>query len=318
MKAIGYARTTGSEERNAAQRSVDEQELILRAFAREHGLSFVGVHRDTGLGQGDRSTRAGLMALLDSMQDGWDLVLVCSLDRIATKDVTLDVLQELRENGKRWQVLTEAQSQTCLEAGRRWQAREPQIERERRERKRSVALAGDDRARVAERLLRGREAGARAGKHQSGPAPYGYRRDYEARLSDGVLLRIDEEESQIVKFIFREYLRVRSMKRLIELLEARRCRTRRGKRWSRAGVSWILKNDTYVGRVHFGQIRTRGRHVPIVSPIIFNKVQKLIRKNDKRKKVAATAEAATAPALAGPVAPEVAARTAPEAAQAAR
>src|SRR5436305_10253467 len=142
---------------------------------------------------------------------------------------------------------------------------------------------GDERRRLAEGLLRGREAGARAGKHQSGPAPYGYRRDYGARGNDGVLLKVDEEECEVVRFIFREYLRVRSMKRLIELLEERQCKTRRAKRWSRAGVSWILKNDTYVGRVHFGSIRTRGRHTPIVSPIIFNKVQKLIRLNDKRR-----------------------------------
>jgi len=302
MKAIGYARTTGAEEKNGATRSVDEQDMILRAFAREHGISLAGVHRDTGLGQGDRSTRAGLIALLDSMQDGWDLVLVVTLDRIATKDVTLDVLQELRENGKRLQVLSEAQAVAALDAGKRWQEREPRLsEQEKREKKRPISLVGDDRARVAERLLRGREAGARAGKHQSGPAPYGYRRDYGARLSDGVLLKMDEEESQIVKFIFREYLRVRSMKRLIELLEAKRLRTRRGKRWSRAGVSWILKNDTYVGRVHFGEIRTRGRHIPIVSPIIFNKVQKLIRKNDKRKKTLVAV--AAAPEVALPVAP---------------
>ena len=53
--------------------------------------------------------------------------------------------------------------------------------------------------------------------------------------------------------------------------------------WSRAGISWILKNDTYVGRVHFGKIRSKGRHESIVPPIVFNKVQKLIRENNKRK-----------------------------------
>ncbi|MBX3470339.1 MAG: recombinase family protein [Planctomycetes bacterium] len=137
---------------------------------------------------------------------------------------------------------------------------------------------------VAERLLRGREAGARAGKHQSGPAPYGYRRDYSQRSTQGVLLVPDEEEGQVVQLIFREYLRLRSMKRLIKLLDERGLRTRRGKRWSRAGVSWILKNDTYVGRVHFGEIRAKGRHDSLVPPILFNKVQKLIRLNNKRNR----------------------------------
>ena len=144
-----------------------------------------------------------------------------------------------------------------------------------------------------------REAGARAGKHQSGPAPYGYRRDYSKRSTDGVLLVPDETESDVVRLIFREYLRLRSMKRLIKLLDSQGLRTRRGKRWSRAGVSWILKNDTYVGRVHFGKIRVKGRHESIVPPIVFNKVQKLIRQNNKRKRPAKPTPQTAQPATSG-------------------
>ncbi len=287
MKIVGYVRTTGVEERTSSARPIEEQELILRVFAREQGHHLSAIYRDTGLPQGDRSTRAGLMSLLDSMDEGWDSVLVVGLDRLATRDVSLDVLQELKENGKRWLVVGEPAATHCLANARKnpRAAESPTAPRPRAEiRERASVDPGDERRRLAERLLRGREEGARAGTHQSGPAPYGYRRDYGARAQDGVLLKMDEVESEVVRYIFREYLRVRSMKRLIELLEERRCKTRRGKRWSRAGVSWILKNDTYVGRVHFGSIRTRGRHVPIVSPIIFNKVQKLIRQNDKRKK----------------------------------
>jgi DNA invertase Pin-like site-specific DNA recombinase len=58
---------------------------------------------------------------------------------------------------------------------------------------------------IAERLLRGREEGAKAGKHQSGPAPYGYRRDYSQRSTQGVLLVPDEKEGEVVQLIFREH-----------------------------------------------------------------------------------------------------------------
>jgi DNA invertase Pin-like site-specific DNA recombinase len=315
MKIVGYARTTGAEERSGVVRSVDEQELILRAFAREAGHQLVAVHRDTGLGDGDRSTRAGLMSLLDSMDEGWESVLVVTLDRLATRDVTLDVLEELRENEKSWTVLGEPTASLCLAAAKRRPAPAPVARPTRAQSHPAVAgvepLAKaeprdpeQERKHLADRLLKGREAGARAGKHQSGPAPYGYRRDYGARSADGVLLKLDQEECDVVRFIFREYLRVRSMKRLIELLEEKKCKTRRGKQWSRAGVSWILKNDTYVGRVHFGDIRARGRHEPIVSPIIFNKVQKLIRLNDKRKKHsdAAVPVAEAVPVVQAPIA----------------
>ena len=143
-------------------------------------------------------------------------------------------------------------------------------------------LAPASRRELAKRLLHGRENGARSGKHQSGPAPFGYRRDADRSI------KINEQEAEVVRFIFNEYLRVRSMKRLIELLAERSWRTRRGKAWSRAGISWILRNDTYVGRVHFGDIHTAGRHDPIVSQIIFNKARRLIRENDKRTRAMAT------------------------------
>jgi hypothetical protein len=137
---------------------------------------------------------------------------------------------------------------------------------------------------LTRRLLRGRENGARAGKHQSGTAPYGYYRDYEARArgEKGVPLKLHPVEAEVIRTIFRLYLELRSMKRVVETLNAAGCRTRRGKEWSRAGIAWILKNETYVGRVHFGSIRSKGHHEPIIEIGKFQRIQRLIRKNDKR------------------------------------
>lgn len=135
---------------------------------------------------------------------------------------------------------------------------------------------------LTERLLKGRVEGAQNGRHQAGPAPFGYVRRYSLA---GTELVPDPVEADLVRYIFREYLRVRSMKKLVELLDSKGIKTRRGKKWSRAGISWILSNDTYVGRVHFGTVHTRGVHTPLVAPITFNKVQKLIGANDKRKNI---------------------------------
>jgi hypothetical protein len=136
---------------------------------------------------------------------------------------------------------------------------------------------------VTARLLRGRENGARQGKHQSGTAPYGYVRDYTARgRRRGVPLKIEPLEAEVIRTIFRSYAKLRSMKRVVEELNAAGMSTRRGKQWSRAGIAWILKNETYIGRVHFGSIRARGEHEAIVAPAAFQRIQVLIRKNDKR------------------------------------
>lgn len=137
---------------------------------------------------------------------------------------------------------------------------------------------------VSERLLRGRVNSAKKGYHQTGPAPYGYRRDYSSHPASPPILVPEPEEALVVRECFRYYLRLRSMKRLVAHLNGQGLRTRRGKEWSRAGIAWILKNETYLGRVHFGDVRASGKHQALVSPIIFNKVQVLIRKNDKRNR----------------------------------
>lgn len=275
MKVVGYARTSWEEQRHKTHVSVGEQEVRLREFARRTGLTLDEVHTDIGLSP-KHGTCAGLVSILDDMDGDWDAVLVTSLDRLrGISTVSVDPLEELSGSEKQVLVVSEATATRLRRQEPPRPTPEPKAQ--------AVTPSGAARRRIAERLLRGREAGARAGKHQSGPAPYGYRRDYQNRGHEGVLLVPDAHEAEVVRMIFREYLRLRSMKRLIKLLDEQGLRTRRGKRWSRAGVSWILKNDTYVGRVHFGKIRSRGKHDSIVPPIVFNKVQKLIRENNKRK-----------------------------------
>lgn len=279
MKVTAYARTTFHEQEEGDFPSLEEQDRALRAFAERTGLALDKVHTDYGLSP-TQDTRAGLINILDDMESEWEAVLIVSACRLRSLSSTFsfDPVEELRNEGKRVLVANEATAQRLAAVVAKIKATRPEPQRK------PKGDTARHKREVAERLLRGREAGARAGKHQSGPAPYGYRRDYTKRCSDGVKLVPDEVESEVVQMIFREYLRLRSMKRLIKLLDEQGLRTRRNKRWSRAGVSWILKNDTYIGRVHFGDIRVKGQHDSIVAPITFNKVQQLIRVNNKRGK----------------------------------
>ncbi|HBP21828.1 MAG TPA: hypothetical protein DEA08_29090 [Planctomycetes bacterium] len=278
MKVVAYARTTFLEQEEGGFLSLEEQSTALEAFASKTGLALEKVHTDYGLTP-TQDTRAGLVNILDDMEGSdWEAVLIVSPCRLRglISTFSFDPIEELRTGGKRVLVANEDTAKQLKVIVERYKATQPKREAARKsneqERKREIA----------QRLLKGREEGARQGKHQSGPAPFGYRRDYSKRASEGVLLVPDEAESEIVQLIFREYLRLRSMKRLIKLLDEKGLRTRRGKRWSRAGVSWILKNDTYIGRVHFGDIRVKGRHDSLIAPITFNKVQQLIKANNKR------------------------------------
>lgn len=132
---------------------------------------------------------------------------------------------------------------------------------------------------VAERLAKGREDAVRRGRHPGGPAPYGYRWNREKRHLLGARLDVREDEAKVVRAIFKQYLKRKSLNAVVRFLEDRKVKTRNGKHWSKAAVLWLLKNEVYVGRVRIGEIRSRGTHDPIVSPIIFNKVQATLRRN---------------------------------------
>lgn len=128
---------------------------------------------------------------------------------------------------------------------------------------------------VAERLYKGRIAGAMKGEHQSGPAPYGYRRNKARRLV------YCPKEAPIVRRIFSQYIQLGSTTRLKRHLKDAGVKTRRNREWSTAGLVWILRNETYLGRIHFADVRCDGKHRSLIAPIIFNKAGQLLEKNAK-------------------------------------
>lgn len=146
------------------------------------------------------------------------------------------------------------------------------------------------------RMLAGRIRSAAAGRNSSGPVPYGYMRPAYDKMARAPAPTAEPHpvEAEVVQLIFRLYLNRKSMGKAQAILNDKGLRTRSGKAWSRAGLSWILQNDFYLGYVRFGHVRARGQHRPIIAPVVFYKVRKLIRKNDKRgrRRQAGTAGAA--------------------------
>jgi len=278
MSAIAYVRIT-AKERAAGYPSLKTQEASIREFAEKHNVKISQVFYDDPVGvlpsnkhRGDVCSQSGLFELLSQTTKDWSLVISSTLDRIKRDDTSMNAISEIESQEKRFisihQKLTPIDEAFLILCSRK--------NRKVRKRRISEGLP------VAERLFLGRVRGAENGYHQSGPAPYGYRRPSRRRGRPKPPLEIREDEADIVSTIFRSYLKLKSMRRVIEHLGSIGSRTRRDKEWSRAGLSWILKNETYLGRVHFGKIKAKGKHEAIISPIIFNKAQALMRKNNKR------------------------------------
>ncbi len=130
-----------------------------------------------------------------------------------------------------------------------------------------------------ERVRRGQIAAVQQGRYGTGPAPYGYRRGGPGEKP----LVVDDYEAEIVRMIFREYVRTKSTGKVVEYLHSKGIYTRQGKKWSRQAISIILSNKTYRGRVCFGGIEAEGIHDPIVDAALFYKAN-AIRKSKSRKK----------------------------------
>lgn len=118
------------------------------------------------------------------------------------------------------------------------------------------------------KVKRGQLTAVQQGRYGTGPAPYGYRRSTDENRP----LIVDDREAEVVRLIFREYLRTKSTGKVVAYLNKKKILTRKGNKWSRQAVAIILSNRTYRGRVAYGEIETEGLHEPIIEPALFYKV----------------------------------------------
>ena len=133
------------------------------------------------------------------------------------------------------------------------------------------AAKNQEGSRHGQKVKQGQLRAVLQGRYGTGPAPFGYKR------GDGndPALVVNEHEATIVKTIFREYLRCRSTGKVVNLLNSRGIRTRKGRKWSRQAVAIILENRTYRGRVRYGDLETQGLHEAIIEPSLFYKAHAL-------------------------------------------
>lgn len=130
------------------------------------------------------------------------------------------------------------------------------------------------------KVKRGQLSAVQQGRYGTGPAPYGYRRGQEGERP----LEISDIEAEVVRTIFREYLRTRSTGKVVHYLHAKEIFTRKNNKWSRQAIAIILSNRTYRGRVTYGDVETQGLHPAIIEPALFYKANSLREKKRRNKK----------------------------------
>jgi len=119
------------------------------------------------------------------------------------------------------------------------------------------AVAEFDKARVVARLKWGRQAKAQRGGFPGGQVATGY------TLRDGRLV-VDPEEAKVVK-------RIASMRRkgataygIAKTLNEDGIPTKKGKRWTPAGVTKLLRSAQVRGRISYAGEQVKGQHSALV------------------------------------------------------
>jgi len=133
-----------------------------------------------------------------------------------------------------------------------------------------------ERLTIAMKLAKGRTSKAKNGDKPAGVCPYGYQYSEDKKS-----VIINEQEAQLVKFMFTEGQKGRTLGQIADALNDKAILTRNGKTWSRGSIRAILRNPFYTGVLSHQGKPIKGNHEPIISKIQFGKVAAQLEKRHK-------------------------------------
>lgn len=254
-KAVGYLRVS-TEEQAQSGFGLDAQEASVRNYAAAIGCELVAIESDPGVSGSTRpADRPGFARILARAERGEiSVVLVKRFDRVARNIgyavTTSNALVD--EHGVTIRSVTEP-IDTGSAAGKMLFAV-------------LAAMAEGERDAIIDRTKGGRKVKAQGGGFAGGRVPYGY-------LSDGKGgLVIDEGRRSTVERIFTENGAGRTLQAIADGLNRDRIPSPTGKRWWPSGVSYLLNNQVYAGRVEYvfvdggvaTHVNVRGAHARLI------------------------------------------------------
>lgn len=253
---------------------LDAQENALRDYAARTGITLEEVFRDAGISGNLKDTdddeaigkRAGLMELLASVGEG-DTVIVLNTSRLWRSDMTKAIVRrELMKRSVR--LISIEQPKYDL------YSKDPNdylinaiME----------ALDVYERMSISLKLARGRAVKANKGDKPAGLCPFGYR-----YTQDRKHIEPDPEEAKVVKMLFSEGQKGKSLWQIANFLNEQNIKTRRGCTWSAGSVQVVLRNNFYTGVLTHQGREIKGNHEPLISKVQFGKVQAQITRRNRK------------------------------------
>lgn len=233
--------------------SVGEQRERLIAYCKAQDWLIADIYVDGGY-TGSNLNRPGIQKLIDETEK-FDVVLVYKLDRLSrSQRDTLYLIEEIfRPNNVDFVSMQES-FDTSSPFGKAMIGL-------------LAVFAQLEREQIKERTWMGRVARAKTGLHHGGGnIPIGY--DY----SDGKLI-VNPYEAEQVRKIYEWYLAGASLKSITDKLQDAGYTNRYSSYNSWTSVRNILENETYIGRLHFGDVVVDHAHEAIITEEQFNAAQ---------------------------------------------
>lgn len=283
QKRVGIYVRVSTEMQSTEGYSIDGQINQIREYCKFNNFAVVDVYADRGI-SGKSMNRPELQRLLKDAEEGHiDAVMVYKTNRLArnTSDL-LKIVEDLHRQNVEFFSLSERMEVNTSSGKLMLQI--------------LASFSEFERNNIVENVFMGQTRRAQEGYYQ-GNLPLGYEKIPDNKHE----LMINQHEANIVKYIFESYAKGHGYRKIANALNHKGYVTKKGRPFSIGSVTYILSNPFYVGKIQFAKYKdwndkrrkglndkpiiAEGKHSPIISQELWNKVQSRKKQVSKKPQV---------------------------------
>ena len=263
-EVFGYVRVS-TQTQYVRGYGIDAQITGIKNYCQTHGLKLIRIFRDKGI-SGTTLERPALMEMLSAF-NGVKKVVVLNTSRLWRDNDTVKMFIKHAFKQVGADIISVQQSNYSINSDDPSDFLTNGI---------MELLDQYDRMCINLRLAKGRKTKAQRGMKGCGVAPIGYTWNEKAEIV------IDEKYEDIVRDIFKQYLALGSIGKVVQYLDSAHIATPRGNSFSKQAIADILSNPFYKGIVTHGNVCTTGKHQALISANQFGRVKNMLQENRKR------------------------------------
>jgi len=265
MKAVIYARYSSDNQR---EESIEGQVRECTEYANYNGITVIGTYIDRAISAKTDNRPEFQRMIHESSKRLFDVVIVWKLDRFARNRYdSAHYKNMLHKNNVK--VISAKEN---ISEGPEGIILEAMLE----------GMAEYYSAELGQKVKRGQTENALQGKFNGGPSPLGY------TLGKGHRLEIDAVTAPLVREAFTRYAEGETIKAIAESFNERGLRTRANTSFRINSFDSVFRNRIYVGEYRYHDVVIPDAIPAIISPELFERVQK---RKEKNKRAPARAKA---------------------------